>query len=356
VRGHPALKILRGAHLKPSIDYSELSDADDRKIQRYLELSRNLSWSRFGRRIRFYAPSFLPYKNPHPNSTLPPFPSISVTGSNCSLNCSHCRGKLLETMIPATTPDQLVAVCQRIKERGGVGCLISGGCTHEGSVPLEEFADAISKVKHELGLTIVAHTGLIKNHTARRLKEAGVDAVLIDIVGSDRTIREVYHLDATTEDYDNAMTAVERAGIPLVPHVLVGIHGGKLEGEFQALQMISEHHPAAIIVIALIPVRGTLMESVKPPAPIDVAKILVAARLMLPSTPVVLGCARPTHRHRVSTDMLAIKAGVNGIAFPSKEAAELAESMGLETSFSPMCCSQIYVDLTKERYDATESP
>lgn len=257
-------------------------------------------------------------------------------------------------MIPATKPDELVAVCRSLKERGGVGCLISGGSSLDGSVPLEGYIDAISKVKRELGLTIVVHTGLVKGHTARRLKEAGVDAALIDIVGSDETIREVYHLNASAEDYTDAMTALERAGIPFVPHVLVGIHGGKLKGEFQALEMISEHHPAGIIVIALIPVRGTPMEGVKPPAPVDVAKVLVGARLMLPSMPVVLGCARPTHRHRILTDILAIKAGVSGIAFPSRQAVELAESMGLETSFSPMCCSQIYVDLMQERPPFTD--
>jgi len=257
-------------------------------------------------------------------------------------------------MIPAITPDKLAAVCQGLKERGGVGCLISGGSSLDGSVPLEGYIDAISKAKRELGLTIVVHTGLVKGDTARRLKEAGVDAALIDIVGSDDTVREIYHLNAVAEDYTNAMTALERARVPFVPHVLVGIHGGKLKGEFRALQMISEHHPAGIIVIALIPVRGTPMEHVKPPTPVDVAKVLVGARLMLPSTPVVLGCARPTHRHRILTDILAIKAGVNGIAFPSRQAVELAESMGLETGFSPMCCSQIYVDLVRERPPVTE--
>ena len=40
------------------------------------------------------------------------------------------------------------------------------------------------------------------------------------------------------EDYDRSLRALNDSGIPFVPHVLVGLHYGKLRGEFQALKMI----------------------------------------------------------------------------------------------------------------------
>ena len=49
------------------------------------------------------------------------FPSISVTGEKCQLNCEHCHGKILANMIPATNPERLLEVCTRIKEEGGEG-------------------------------------------------------------------------------------------------------------------------------------------------------------------------------------------------------------------------------------------
>jgi uncharacterized radical SAM superfamily protein len=64
----------------------------------------------------------------------------------------------------------------------------------------------------------------------------------------------------------------------------------------------------------------------------------------MPETPLALGCMRPKGKHRINTDLLAVRAGVNGIAFPVEEAIQLAESMNLETSFSPLCCSQIFED------------
>ena len=46
----------------------------------------------------------------------------------------------------------------------------------------------------------------------------------------------------------------------------------------------------------------------------------------------------------VMTDCLAVEAGVNAIAFPSVEAIERSETLGVEISFSSVCCSQIYKD------------
>jgi uncharacterized radical SAM superfamily protein len=213
---------------------------------------------------------------------------------------------------------------------------------------LGKFVDAIAEIKHNLGLTVVVHTGVVDFDLAQRLKEAGVDAALLDIIGSDETIKQIYQLNVHVSDYDRSLSALHRAGIPLVPHVLVGLHYGRLQGEFKALQMISKYSPSAVIVIALTPIRGTAMQNVAPSAPLDIAKVLVITRLILPTTPLVLGCMRPKGKHRAETDALAVKAGVNAIAFPDEKAIQLAESLKLETTFSSLCCSQVFEDIKSD--------
>jgi len=99
-----------------------------------------------------------------------------------------------------------------------------------------------------------------------------------------------------------------------------------------------------LVIIAFMPIRGTEMEKVEPPKPTDIAKVTTAARLMFPRTPLALGCMRPKGKHRAETDTLAIKAGVNAIAFPAEEAIKFAEKNGYEMSFSSFCCSQMYLD------------
>lgn len=241
-------------------------------------------------------------------------------------------------MIPAETPQKLIETTKRIRANGAVGCLISGGCLPDGSVPIVGFTDAIAEVKRT-GLAVVVHSGLIDVEAARKLKEVGVDSVSIDILGSDETIREIYHLNASTMDYEKSLQALNKSGIPFTPHVLIGLHYGELKGELEALRMIAKYKPAALILIVFFPVKGTNMAKTLPPSPETVADILAESRFMMPQTPIILGCARPKGEHREKTDVLAVKAGVNAIAFPSVEAIRCSENLRLEMSFIPTCCS-----------------
>jgi len=248
-------------------------------------------------------------------------------------------------MYPATTPERLLALCRELKDKGAQGVLISGGCQPNGSVPIGEFVDVLGRIKRELGLTIVVHTGVVDGQSAQDLRSAGVDAALIDIIGSDETIGEIYRLNARVADYDESLDNLSKAGMTLVPHVLVGLHYGKLKGEIRALKLIAKHNPSAVIIISFMPIHGTKMESTQPPSPTDIGRIIVAARLLMPKTPLVLGCMRPKGAHKDETDALAVRIGVNAIAFPAESAIELAEKMGYSVSFSSMCCSQIYADI-----------
>lgn len=301
-------------------------------------------------RIRFYAPSFAPYKTSFYGSQRDSFPTISITGNGCSLNCKHCGTLVLNSMYPVTKPKELFDLCENLKGQGASGCLISGGCSSDGSLPLSDFVDEIRKIKQKLGLTVMVHTGIIGLRTAEKLKNAGVDAALIDIIGSDETIREICNLSASVKDYADSLRALSQAHMSYVPHILVGLHYGKLRGEMQALRMISKFDPSALVVIAFMPIRRTEMEDIEPPQPFEIARVVATARAFFPRTPLVLGCMRPKGKHRVKTDILAIRAGVDGIAFPTSEAVKYAEAQGCEISFSPCCCAGIYSDIAVSEF------
>lgn len=297
------------------------------------------------KKIHFYAPSFMYYKTSYYCSSPKNFPTISITGKGCALECKHCGGRVLETMYPANTPEKLFNLCSQLKRDGASGCLVSGGCLPNGSVPVENFVDAIEKVKRKLGLTVFIHTGIIDFETAKKLRKAGVDAALIDVIGSDETIREIYNLNISVKDYEDSLSTLHDSGISFVPHVIVGLHYGKLKGELHALRMISKYKPSALVIIAFMPIHDTKMASIEPPEPIDIARVITAARLKFPETPLVLGCMRPKGKHRINTDILAIEAGVDAIAFPTEEVIKFAENQGYKIVFSSFCCSQIYTDI-----------
>lgn len=295
--------------------------------------------------IHFYAPSFTYYNTQHYCSSTTDFPTISITGNFCSLNCEHCGGKVLETMNPATTPQTLFELGVKLKQNGAKGVLVSGGCVSDGSVPIDKFIPVLARFKRELGLTVFVHTGIIKSETASTLKKAGIDAALIDVIGSTDTVKKVYNLSLVSQDYSDSLKELHNARLPLVPHVIVGLNGGKLDGEFAALKMIAQVRPSAIVIIAFMPIHGTTMAKTPPPQPLKIAKVIAVARTMFPKTPIVLGCMRPKGELRSSTDLLALKAGVDGVAFPSESAVEYAKNKGFNTVFSSYCCAQMYLDL-----------
>ena len=176
-------------------------------------------------------------------------------------------------MHPALSPKELFDLCVKLKKGGAQGCLISGGCLPDGSVPLDGFVPTLVRIKRELGLTVFVHTGIINPKTAASLKAAGVDAALIDVIGSAETIKKTLQPQRNPKDYVDSLKALDEAGLNFVPHVIVGLNEGKLDGELEALKMISQVKPSALVIIAFMPIRGTAMAKTPPPTPVDIAKV-----------------------------------------------------------------------------------
>jgi uncharacterized radical SAM superfamily protein len=301
----------------------------------------------FGKELLCYSPTAYPYKiRDHKQVSPSNFVSLSVTGTSCSLKCEHCDGQLLKGMESTITPETLFERCKQIKRHGGEGVLISGGSDSEGYVPLERFGDAIRRVKTELELEVVVHTGLVSEETAQYLSEAQIDAAMLDVIGDERISREVYHIKNGPEKMRRSLDILESLDIPTVPHVLVGLDYGKLGGELEALEMIAQGSPSAVVIIALSPIRKTAMEGIEPPTPDDIGRILTIARLGMKETPLLLGCARPMGQHKIDTDMYAIESGTNGIALISQEGVDMARNMGLEPVFLDVCCSLAYKSMS----------
>jgi hypothetical protein len=77
------------------------------------------------------------------------------------------------------------------------------------------------------------------------------------------------------------------------------------------------------------------LESVVPET---VGRLAAVARLLMPTTPLTLGCARPP-RTKIAVERHALLAGVNAIAYPDPETVHLAAELGLESGFSECCCT-----------------
>jgi uncharacterized radical SAM superfamily protein len=301
-------------------------------LRKRLKAARELSWRRHGKRITFYLPGMFRL-----DGATGRYPALSITAGECALGCDHCRGQMLNGMIHLQSADQLVSRCRQLAERGNVGVLISGGCDTGGRLPWDPFLPAIQKIKNETALFVSVHSGLVDDSEATGLKQAGVDQALIDVVGDDETLETVFHLPFGVDRIGASMTALQRAGIPMVPHIVCGIHYGRIRGEKNAVAMISRFDVQQVAVVSLMTLPGTPMAAVRPPAPEAVADIIAEARLAMPHVPISMGCAR--RRGDRELEKLAIAAGVNHLALPSEEAVACATSYDLDIHYQETCCS-----------------
>jgi hypothetical protein len=294
----------------------------------------------FGDELTFSVPGVISY---HSDEVLSPknrFAAISVTGKQCALQCGHCRGKLLESMIPAEAPDILVQVTERLRSEGAHGVLISGGADEHGEVPLERFIQAIARIKgRDPVFRVIVHTGLLRKKIAAGLKEAGIDQILIDVIGDDDTIREVYHLNKRVEDYEETLLMLKDMGHRLAPHIIIGHHFGEIRGEWRALDIVSRVGVETIVLVIFKPIVSIGKFTL--PQPDDVSKIAAVARILNPSTPIRMGCIRPAHPSKGMMEKGCVDSGVNTIAYPLQGTIEYAKEIGLRTRFVEMCCSLV---------------
>lgn len=325
------------------IDGRNIISADLDELNDWMQSAYIARLNKFGSTLYCYSPTAYPYRiKDHQHTNRLNFISLSVTGTSCSLKCDHCSGHLLKGMDAVLSPEDLIEKCRKVKDSGGHGVLISGGSDSVGHVPIDRFADAIAAVKKDLNLQVVVHTGLVSQNTARLLADAEIDAAMLDIIGDSGVAKRVYHLDNGPARMKETLMLFHDYGVPTVPHVLVGLDYGHLNGELEALKMISHTSPVAIVVIALSPLRNTPMAQVSPPSPVDIARVLTIARLSMQDIPVLLGCARPMGSHKIESDKLAIRSGVNGIALISQEGVDTARTLGFKPQFADVCCSLAY--------------
>jgi uncharacterized radical SAM superfamily protein len=293
------------------------------------------------REIRFSTPTFKSYSSCEldgcgKNS----FPAFSVTAGGCALDCDHCQAKILEPMIPATNPEMLDRkVRELIASQDLRGFLLSGGSTRRNEIRYERYYPVVERLKREFPhLKIAIHSALLDEARARSMESAGVDTAMMDVIGSNETIRDVYHLDRPVEDFEATLAALCATKMEVVPHIVIGLHYGKVLGEPNALDIVSRHRVHSLVLVVVMPFYARPGTFVTPDTG-EVGRIFLAARRRIDDREVLLGCARPPGLHRRVTDAYAVMAGLDGIAFPAEGTLAVAEAIGRPAVQEHACCS-----------------
>lgn len=292
-------------------------------------------------RINFYTPTFKAYATSElAGCGKSAWPAVSITGGECALACDHCKAKILEPMIPARSPEALWAVVNEQIARGAQGMLLTGGSNHRNEVEYDTYYPVVRRIKNAFpAFKIAMHTALVDSDIARRMEDAGIDAAMMDVIGAQDTISQVYHLRRSVADFERSLACLTATSMKTVPHIVIGLHYGRMLGEWEALEIVARHLPSALVLVVVMPFYAPAQRPFVVPDARAVGRFFIDARRRLPETPLLLGCARPAGRVKAEIDSYAVMAGLNGIAHPADGVVELAVRIGRDVRVTPACCS-----------------
>jgi uncharacterized radical SAM superfamily protein len=183
---------------------------------------------------------------------------------------------------------------------------------------------------------IVAHTGLIAREDSAVLASF-IDSASFNLIGDNATINEVYGLDKTVHDFMDSYRGL-REHMRTFPHITIGLHGGKIVGEYRAVDMLSQAGCDALVFNVFIPTAGTKFAHAEPPDVIEASDVILYARKQLKGTEIYIGCMRPGGAFRREFDASGIEAGIDRIVMPERSARELAKKLDLDISYREECC------------------
>jgi biotin synthase len=167
-----------------------------------------------------------------------------------------------------------------------------------------------------LGMEACVTLGMLTPDQARRLKEAGLSAYNHNL----DTSAEFYGEIISTRDYDDrlrTLAAVRAAGISVCSGGILGM-GESVDDRCELLRTLAnqEVHPESVPINALVAVPGTPLEHQKPVSPVEMARAIATARILMPAAMVRLSAGRMQMSQEAQ--LLCMMAGANSLFFGEK--------------------------------------
>jgi hypothetical protein len=217
---------------------------------------------------------------------------------------------------------------------GKTSILLSGGSDAGGRVPLARVADRIKALPGNLRLNL--HVGFQDAAELGFLAGRKV-TVSFDLIGDNATLAEVFGLPLTVERVQDAYLDLART-FPTVPHITLGLRGGRFSGEYETLKFLQAHQPALVTLLVFRPTPKTPYAGCFPPSFRETGDFFKAARTQLTGE-INLGCMRPAGDYRLVTDTLAWWLGIRTIVHPHRALRQCLETCGVPVHERHECCS-----------------
>jgi biotin synthase len=216
----------------------------------------------------------------------------------CPEDCGYCSQSLISTAdidrYPLLNERKLLEGARTAAElKSRTYCIVASG-RGPSDREVEHLAGVVQRIKTEYGLHICCCLGLLSDHQAQRLKQAGVDRINHNL----NTSRRFYEEICTTHTYQDrldTLRTVREAGLELCSGLIVGM--GETDDDVVEVSLeLRRLRVESIPVNFLIPIPGTPLEQPRVELnPRYCLKVLCLLRLTNPDTEIRIAGGREVH-------------------------------------------------------------
>jgi biotin synthase len=240
---------------------------------------------------------------------------ISIKTGGCSEDCKYCpQSSRYQTNVTAQPLMQHDEVLQKAKyaiDKGATRiCLGAAWREVRDSKQFEQVIDIVKSIT-AMGVEVCCTLGMLQEHQAKKLAEAGLYAYNHNL----DTSKEYYSTIITSRTYEDrlkTLDVVEKANISVCCGGIIGM-GEKIEDRLGLIHTLAtrDPHPESVPINRLVRVKGTpLMD--EPSVPIwDMIRMVSLARITMPKAMVRLSAGRL--EMSFEQQALCFLAGVNSI-------------------------------------------
>ena len=240
---------------------------------------------------------------------------ISIKTGGCSEDCGYCpQAARYNTEVKAhklMSVDEVTQYAERAKS-GGASRVCMGAAWREVR-DNRDFDRVIDMVKavNEMDMEVCCTLGMLTEHQAQRLADAGLYAYNHNLDTSEENYSNIIGT-RTYDDRLNTLKNVRKANITVCSGGIIGL-GETAEDRCGMLHTLVNlpQHPESVPINALVAVKGTPLENQQPVEIWEMVRMVATTRIVMPKTVVRLSAGR--QQMSLEGQAMCFLAGANSI-------------------------------------------
>jgi len=238
---------------------------------------------------------------------------LNARSGRCSEDCKFCaqsgRHHTETPVYPLKDANQIVGAARQAKAIGAqrFGIVTSGNRLTDAEADV--VAEAIARIRQEIGIGVCASLGALSLAQLQRLKAAGLSRYHHNIETSRRFYAEI----VTTHDFQQrveTVAAAKEAGLEVCSGGIIGM-GETWQDRIDMATTLAELKVDSVPINILIPIEGTALATAERMSVEDIVRTICIFRLLLLTQTIRIAAGREVALAKDQVE--AFRAGANGM-------------------------------------------